>query len=68
MESYEESSEDDMISTNDSVSSESSRCLYIDSFEKITAYLKEHAKEKDLIITVGAGPVNKIAKDLVESN
>ncbi|CBK21594.2 uncharacterized protein [Blastocystis hominis] len=33
-ESYEESSEDDMISTNDSDSSESSRCLYIDSFEK----------------------------------
>ena len=42
--------------------------IYIDSFEKITAYLKEHAKEKDIIITVGAGPVNKIAKDLVESN
>ena len=37
MESYEESSEDDMISTNDSDSSESSRCLYIDSFEKYVA-------------------------------
>lgn len=42
--------------------------IYLDSFEKITNYLKEHIKEKDLVITVGAGPINKIAKDLVESN
>ena len=43
MESYEESSEDDMISTNDSVSSESSRCLYIDSFEKYVACVCFHS-------------------------
>ena len=42
--------------------------IFLDSFEKITNYLKEHIKEKDLVITVGAGPINKIAKDLVESN
>lgn len=38
---------------------------YIDSFDKITSYLKENIKENNLVITIGAGPINKIAKDLI---
>ncbi|MEG1288535.1 MAG: UDP-N-acetylmuramate--L-alanine ligase, partial [Bacilli bacterium] len=34
--------------------------LYIDSFDKIVDYLKEFTHDNDLVITVGAGPVNKV--------
>ncbi|MEG0977429.1 MAG: UDP-N-acetylmuramate--L-alanine ligase [Bacilli bacterium] len=34
--------------------------LYIDSFDKIVDYLKEFTHDTDLVITVGAGPVNKV--------
>ena len=40
--------------------------IYIDSFAKIEDYLKENIKEKDLVITIGAGPINKVSKDLVK--
>jgi len=35
--------------------------MYIDSFEGIADYLRANAKEGDLILTMGAGDVNKIA-------
>ncbi|MBQ6841315.1 MAG: UDP-N-acetylmuramate--L-alanine ligase [Bacilli bacterium] len=38
--------------------------IYINSFEKIEEYIKENVKENDLIITVGAGPINEVAKKL----
>ncbi len=41
--------------------------IYIDSFSKIVDYLKEHVKENDLVLTMGAGPVNKVALDLIEN-
>lgn len=37
---------------------------YIDSFEKITDYLKQNVKPNDLIITIGAGPINQVAQKL----
>ncbi|MBR5515898.1 MAG: UDP-N-acetylmuramate--L-alanine ligase [Clostridia bacterium] len=40
--------------------------LYIDSFEKIAQYFKENAKPGDLILTMGAGDVNKIADMIVK--
>ena len=42
--------------------------IYLDSFAKITEFIKSKVQEKDLVITVGAGPVNKISKDLVKSD
>lgn len=39
--------------------------VYIDSFEKIETYLKDNIKPNDLVITIGAGPINKVAKKLV---
>ena len=40
--------------------------VYIDSFEKIEKYIKENVTPGDLIITVGAGPINEVAKALVK--
>ncbi len=41
---------------------------YIDSFDNIVTFLKENVKENDMIITIGAGPVNKIAYSLKDSH
>ena len=43
----------------------SNNCTYLGSFDKIKDYLKENVKENDLVLTVGAGDVYKIGKDLV---
>lgn len=39
---------------------------YIDSFEDIAQYVKNHASEGDIIFTMGAGDVTNIAKMIVE--
>ena len=39
---------------------------YIDSFDKIEEYIKEHVEPNDLVITIGAGPINKVANNLVK--
>ena len=39
---------------------------YIDSFDKIKEEIKKKAKDGDLIITIGAGPVNKISSSLAK--
>ena len=41
--------------------------IYIKNFDEISAYLKEHASEGDLIITMGAGNVNEIANTLLDN-
>ena len=41
--------------------------IYLDSFDKITKYIKNTVQEKDLVITVGAGPINKVAQDLTKN-
>ena len=38
---------------------------YIDSFDKIVDYLKENLKDNDLVITIGAGPVNNVGLKLL---
>jgi len=38
---------------------------YIDSFDKIVEYLKDNVKDNDLVITVGAGPVNEVGLKLL---
>lgn len=40
--------------------------IYLDSFAKIVEYLKENVKENDLIISVGAGPVNQVTYALTK--
>lgn len=50
----------------DKIKVKNKNVIYIDSFDKITDYIKENVKEKDLVITIGAGPINKVAKELVK--
>ncbi len=40
--------------------------IYIDNFDDIENYLKENVKPQDLVITIGAGPVNKVANKIVK--
>ena len=39
--------------------------IHIPNYEKIADYLSTHIKENDLILTIGAGPVNQVAKILL---
>lgn len=39
---------------------------YIDSFEKIAAYVSSHASPGDLILTMGAGDIYKVGQMLIE--
>ena len=41
-------------------------CTYINDFEAIERYIKQNAKDGDLIITMGAGNINKVGKSLVD--
>jgi len=41
--------------------------IYIPTFEEVESYLKNNAKLGDLIITMGAGPVNKITDGLLKN-
>lgn len=38
---------------------------YIDSFDNIVTYLKNNLKDNDLVITIGAGPVNEVGLKLL---
>lgn len=39
--------------------------IYLDSFDKIKDYIKSTIKPNDLVITIGAGPINEVAKEIV---
>ncbi len=39
---------------------------YIDSFDKIVDFLKEKVTDNDLVITIGAGPVNEVGIKLLK--
>ncbi|MGL4911126.1 MAG: UDP-N-acetylmuramate--L-alanine ligase [Romboutsia sp.] len=41
---------------------------YISKFEDIVDYLRDNVRENDLVITAGAGPIYKVAEELVEEN
>jgi len=42
------------------------KAIHIAEYEDIVEYLKQHVKENDLVLTVGAGPVVEVANMLVE--
>lgn len=48
----------------DKIKKQNKKVIYLDSFEKIAEYLKEYTHNKDLIITIGAGPINQVAKNI----
>lgn len=41
--------------------------IYLDTFDKIENYIKENVNENDLILTVGAGDIYKVAYNLKDS-
>ena len=49
----------------DLIKKDNKNVIYIDSFDKITNHLKETIKENDLVITIGAGPINEVVKNLI---
>lgn len=50
----------------DKIKDKNKNVIYIDDFDKIANYLKENVKDEDLVITIGAGPINMVAKKLVD--
>ena len=40
--------------------------IYIDEFDDITEYIKEKVQKDDLVITIGAGPIDKVATAIVK--
>lgn len=46
----------------------SGNCEYMESFDEITAYLKEHVQENDIVLTIGAGNITKLSHKLTEIN
>ncbi len=42
--------------------------IYVKEFSDLTAKVKEIATSEDIILTVGAGPIWKVAQDLISSN
>ncbi len=41
------------------------KVIHIPTYEEIAEYLAEHVRENDLILTIGAGPINKVAEILL---
>ena len=55
--------EEDLVNL---IKKENNNVIFLESFEKIEEYLKTNTKENDLIITIGAGDINKVAENLVK--
>lgn len=45
---------------------ENSNCIYLNSYDKITNYLKENVEQGDIIITIGAGTINQVGYALIQ--
>ena len=41
---------------------------YIDSFDEIVKYLNEHVESEDLVVSIGAGPINEVCFKLIDIN
>lgn len=52
----------------DEIKKYNENAIYIDDFDKIVQFLKDNVKENDLVITIGAGPINKVGLKLLGKN
>ena len=48
------------------IKEKNSNVIHIPTYKKIVEYLKEHVKKDDIVITIGAGPINKVAEELLK--
>ncbi len=49
----------------DKIKEKNPNVIYLDSFPKILEYLKANVKPNDLVISIGAGPINQVTRQLV---
>ncbi len=56
--------EDDLVNL---IKKTNKNVCHIATYQEIAKYLEEHIKENDLILTIGAGPVNKVADILLKN-
>ncbi len=54
--------EDDLV---DLIKKDNPNVIYLPSFDAIVTYLKETIQDNDLVITIGAGPVNEVGLKLL---
>ena len=47
------------------IKKENENVLYLENYQQIEDYLKEHVKEKDIIVTIGAGTINQVGYALL---
>ena len=52
----------------DEIKKDNPNVIYIDDFDKIVDYLEENVKDNDLVITIGAGPIDKVAHKYANKN
>lgn len=50
----------------DKINSNGKKAIYMPDFNEVVSYVKEHVKEDDIIITLGAGTVTKIGPMLLK--
>lgn len=48
------------------IKKENPNCIYLESYDKITNYLKENVQKDDIIITIGAGTINQVGYALIQ--
>jgi len=41
-------------------------CIFLESYDQIITYITNHVQEKDIIITIGAGPINQVGYKLIQ--
>lgn len=56
--------EDDLVKL---IKKNNPNVIHIPTYDKIAEYLKENVKPNDLILTIGAGPINNVAKLLLKN-
>ena len=55
-------SESDLVNL---IKKDNSNVIYLESYDKIVEYLKANIKPDDLVITIGAGPINEVGLKLL---
>ncbi len=52
----------------DLIAKKNKNVIHIPNYQEIANYLKDHIHEGDIIITIGAGPINKVADIILSEN
>ena len=50
------------------IKKDNTNVVYIDNFDDIEKYILENVEDNDLIISIGAGPINKVTSNLIKKN